>query len=388
MKTLLKLSFLSIIATTALLSAPQKADNGRKYYEKGWWWYEEKVVDQETGKEEVVKTKMSPEEKKKMDDNDDIKKLLQANLEVNKKILERLEYAFPNTTPKYSINSKGEKCLSNSSADCFVMPVIAEGQHVPVLANFLKEPNEKNSIEYLKWQGVYFNHVKRVGNGLRFAYLNGGSDVYPTDTIDAMGDTYPLTSVEGNRALREAEVLYSLRNKVGYMIFIGKTPSLEKGNTIFEKFSNFGNSFIKDMDVAIILPNQKALNYLNKEIDKLKKLDSGEKKAAEYLSRVKKLISPELYKKYNVKMTPNIFIVYQADKNSKIIHQNLLGVNGLSVPDIRTRSINFLMYNKIIEPKILAEENSLNSFGDAETIKYNDNYILDLENNINSSEEN
>jgi len=188
-KTILAIGFFSALTISNVCAKeilPEqhvaKKVSTEKRYDHGWWWYEEKYKDPLTKKEKIIKYKLSPAEKAKIDSQNKTNKLLKmliVSQEENKKLQEKILNRSKKT---------GEKCLTNSSSDCFVMPVIAEGQHVPVLKNFLRNPSPKNSKEWLKWQATYFNHINKVSNGLRFAFLKGGSDVYSTSTDYTYGD--------------------------------------------------------------------------------------------------------------------------------------------------------------------------------------------------------
>lgn len=204
--------------TLVLLSNSLFADNNDflKYdTPNGWWWYETKIVDDKTKEEKNIKVPIKANEKIQIDEQKKTNELLSKLIdeqkktnEINERIAGRLEYAFPNVTPIYTTNKKtGEKCLTNSSMDCFVMPVIAEGQQVPVLMDFIREPSPDHSKKWLQWQATYFNHLNKVSHGLRFAYLKYGAEAYPTETTFANGDSLDFSEAENALGHREAKII-------------------------------------------------------------------------------------------------------------------------------------------------------------------------------------
>lgn len=366
-------NLLSLATAIALLSTniyaiqtPAKKVSVSKKYENGWWWYEEKYQDPKTKKEEVIKYKISPQEKAKIDREENTNKLLKLliveqkeNKNLNKKILKRLNYAFPNTTPIYSKDSKGNKCLTNSSADCFIMPVVAEGQHVPVLKKFLRNPSPKNSTEWLKWQAKYFNHVSKVSHGLRFAFLNGGSDVYSTSTDYTYGDNMIFSQSEAAQGAREAKIIHSMKDKLAYLIFLGQNMTYEKVVNAYDKFRNYNKTFMKDMNFVIVFPSKEAERKILKEIIPAKKRQ-GYVNIFEFFDKAKKAVRPDLYKKYNIRITPSIVLFYENEKNKKKISQTLLS-GKLSVKALRKATMNFLKYNDIIKPGEMGADKNWNT---------------------------
>jgi len=376
-RNFLKASLLSMVAFSVLQAAEKNTDDSwdnmvkiktHTKFEKGWWWYEEVYKDKDTNKTKVVKYKLSPSEKAKIESQKKQNKLLQIiamelkkNTKLQEKILDRLEYAFPNVTPKYTINRKtGEKCLTNSSADCFVMPVIAEGQHIPVLKKFLRNPSPKNSAEWLKWQATYFNHVRQVSNGLRFAYLQGGGKVYPVATDYTYGDSVIFPISDTMRKAREAQQILKLKDKIAYLIFIGQNKNQELNNRFYINIAQAQTSFLKDMNIIYIFSSKEAeewfksyvLNYLKKR---------GYSNPYKYFTNknVKFTIRPDLYKKYQVRVTPSVVLFYRKDEKTKPLWQTI-AVGKVSPNIIRQSTRAFLEYYDIIPQAAYTEDKNLN----------------------------
>lgn len=323
----------------------------------GWWWYEEKVTDPKTKAETIVKEKLTTKEKMAFDKDKEQLKLLKEliseqkkNNELQAKIVDRLEYAFPDVTPRMTVNKKtGEPCVTNSSMDCFIMPVIAEGQQVPALKEFIRNPSPANSKNWLQWQATYFNHVQKVSHGLRFAYLQGGDDTYPTATSFARGDSVTASQAETAAAHRQAKILDSLKDSVALLVFVGKNEIFEKTNKIETEVHNWNSSYLKNIDKVFIFDSKlnadKFLQYVKHKTDK-----SGDKQTAEFWKTAKILIKPEMYKQYNVVMTPSVVMYYEDKKTKKNISQ-LIVSGTLSSDYIRSQATNFLTYNGIVDEK-------------------------------------
>jgi len=370
-KNLLKLFanflLLSVLATSlnANNNTPKNTRGFTYDHEKGWWWYEDPAENNETRK----KIKVSPLEKKKIEQAEDTKELLKQialslaeQNKINKKILERLEYAYPNNTPKYGVNSKGEKCLANSSADCFIMPVIAEGQHVPVLKKFLRNPSPENSKEWLKWQGKYFGHISKVSHGLRFAFLNGGSDVYKTETNYVYGDNLFFSKSEASQGVREAKIISKYRKQLGYLIFLGQNSIYEQITNVYKQFANYDSSFLKDMEIAFVFPTENAKKQFEEKI--LPDLEKqGYKKIVSFFKKQKMVVKPALYKQYNVKMTPTVVLFFsdKTGKKTKKMYQ-VISVGNASAYRLRRGTINFLTYNGIISEEEMGADKNWNIY--------------------------
>jgi len=357
--------FLSLGSLLMASVSPRKINSYFEYdVANGWWWYKEKYKEKDKVFE--TKVKVSPKEKVKMDkENEKIKLLKEQNKKLSK-IQERLEYAYPNITPIYTKNSKtGKKCLTNSNVDCFVFPLQAEAQHVPVMAKWLSNPSPKNSKEWLKWQAKYFNHLTDIGYGNKFAYQSGGDSVYPTNNIYSAGDNIssPLT---GKLLInRRTQIIEQLKDKLTILIFLGKTTSLDFTVKADKMFYKWNKKFYKNWNFYFVFNSIKSEREYEKRI-----LSSGIDSNIEAWKDIKRkkyiIVKPEYFSKFNIKITPTTVALYSKDKkkgakNSDIIWQKISTayINPLKV--VRN-TIEFLIYNKIIKPSELSAEKINNSF--------------------------
>jgi len=356
----------SIAAATAMAAAPapdqirpstvkkvKETFNG----ETGWWWYEEEVKNPETNETKVIRYKLSPAAKKQIEEQKDQTKLMQELLKelkqqrkINELILERLEYAFPNTTPKYTVNKKtGEKCLTNSSMDCFVMPVIAEGQHVPVLKNFLRNPSPENSKKWLQWQATYFNHLNKVSNGLRFAYLAGGEDAYPTTTTYTYGDNLFAATSENAQKLRQLDVIKGLKDNLMLMVYVGDTALLDKTSGTFLDMYTLVRDFKNQLKIAYIFPSKDVLDQMERDAKDYFKT-KHDPDVWHAWQKAKKVVRPDIFKARKIRVTPTVMAYYKTKEMQKPLIQTIY-VGSADATSIRRALINFLKYNGVITAK-------------------------------------
>lgn len=335
--------------------------------EKGWWWYEEEIVDPKTEEIKIVTYKLSPAEKLRIDSQEKTNKLLKMMIEEQKEnkklnvlILERLNYAFPNTTPKYTKNSKtGKKCLTNSSAECFIMPVVTEGQHIPVLKDFLRNPSPNNSKKWLQFQAKYFNHVNKISQGLRFAYLKDGSDAYPIATDYTYGDNLWNASSSNMKLAREEKIISSMKDELAYLIFIGQSKTYERITGVYRNLATTNDRFLKDIKKIFILPSKKIKEEIDTYIEDILYKKQGKFEIYEAWKEAKKKIRPDLFKKHNIRITPTVIAFYKKETMKKGLSQ-IISVGNLDLYSIRVKTINFLEYNGIIESKERASDKNWN----------------------------
>ena len=308
----------------------------------GWWWYKEKVKDKD-GKDQEIKTKMTNKEKLEYEKDITVIKVLQRQEASLRDIKERLEYAYPDVTPKYSINSKGEQCLTNSSADCFVLPIQAEAQQVPVMKEWLANPSPTNSKKYLQWQAKYFNHLSKISAGLHFSFLNDGPEAYPTDMTFAYNENLGNPLSEDVAGFRKVMVLDQLKDKIGIMFFLGNNLAYEDNTYAYSNMWIYSKDYWKDIQKIVIVPSEDAKARLKASTDAL-----TADEARKFWDNAKIEVRPDLFSSMNIMVTPAVVGVYKTDKG-ETLYQTLS--NGTITESIIIDSfIQFLTYNGIIDP--------------------------------------
>lgn len=365
MKRFLSVFLLSTFASSFLLAgAPVKVNDELSYdANNGWWWYEETYKDPATKKEETIKYKMSPAEKAKLDREKETQKLLKVMIEEQKEnnkissdIAKRLNYAFPDVTPEFTVSKiTGKKCKTNTSSDCFIMPVTAEGQQVPVLKEFLREPSPSKAKEWLKWQATYFNHVQKVSHGLRFAFLAGGNEAYPTTTNFALGDSVVQSGSEIVQGNKEALILRKHKANIAYLIFVGQNQMYETLTKTYYRFHDYDKTWIKEFNYVLVYPSEESKKYVETMMrEKLGKKE-GEVALAKFFKTIKSAVRPDLYKQYDVKLTPSVVLFYENKKTNKKIWQ-IIQTGQTTASTIRRNSINFLTYNGIVNEQDMSAD--------------------------------
>ncbi len=352
----------SIIAAEPLgkssgVSGELGVSNGNEAFEydaaNGWWWYKQKTTDN-TGKEVETKVKMTPKEKMDYDRETQVIKLLQSQNAKLEKVQDRLEYAYPNITPLSTTNSKtGKECVTNSSDDCFVFPLQAEAQHVPVLANWLADPNPTNSKNWLRWQAKYFNHLQKISVGLRFSFLSEGPNAYPTNTTFVYNDNMAMPISERIAENREMEIIKSVKDKLGIMVFLGGNTLLENSLEAYVKVADFGNDSWKEINLVVVVPSEEAKQLL---LSKVK--TEYQKNVTEFWKKANIIVNQELFKKFNVLVTPSVVVTYKTDKLNEKGKPNIIWQNistGTASGSFASKGIiQFLTYNEIINPGDMA----------------------------------
>lgn len=371
---------LSALASSLLASSPvTRGDNELAYSKEGafeydavngWWWYKQTVKDQ-NGKEAEIKEKVTTKEKLAIEKEKEVVKLLKKQIEKLDAVKERLEYAYPNITPIYSTDAKGKKCVTNSSTDCFVFPLQAEAQHVPVLAAWLSDPSPTNSRNWLQWEAKYFNHLQKISLGNRFAFLSGGADAYPTDTTFVYNDNLAFPIAEESKNERKSKIIEAAAENLGLMFFMGGNTYLENTISTYEKMREYDTSPWNKISTIIVVQSEDMKNHILAKVKNLN-IKSSEK----YWSKVKWKISPEAFSKFDIAITPSVIATYKP-KDGPIIWQNIYS-GGAAMDSIKDSLISFLIYNNIVNPIEMSA--SINNAGRQKNMEVKAPLLL--ENNI------
>ncbi|MFX4240192.1 hypothetical protein ACOL3H_06800 [Aliarcobacter butzleri] len=315
----------------------------REDVEHGLHFYDENKEDEKvkiTKEDALVE---NPKMSKKPDTNElltQIVILLQQQKEELRELKEIKKAINPNE-PRMIQNEKGEMCLSNSSVDCFDIPVIQEGRNVPVLHDFIKEPNEQTAKKWLLYQAKLFNHYMNMGYSLKFAALNGDENDYPVNALNIYGSPKDNITAELYKD-RILQILDEKRSELGTMIFLGKSANMEEqwgkislATTAFKKGKYF--------NIAVVFDSDKT----KKEYDEYYKT-IHDKQLLEVYNNLPKIVSKELFTKFKVNLTPTAVAFYKTKEKeiSSIIERGFI-----TQANLIHNYQHFLVYNKIVEPK-------------------------------------
>lgn len=330
-----KTIFISLFTSVCMFAQTNnQIDNGYKKedIERGKFFYDE-------NQNQVEQTTIQ-KDGKKSDTNQILIEILN-ELKSQKKEIQNVKHQINPNEPKMIVNTKGEPCLSNSSADCFDIPVITEGRNVPALFNFIKEPNEENAKIWLQLQAKLFNHYSQMGFALKFASLNGDENTYPVNALNIY--TSPKDNITADLYKdRILEILNEKSNEIGTIIFLGKSKKIDEhwgksslAMTAFKKGKYFNIAVAFDSNETKAEYDLFYSNILDKELKDI------------YFS-LPKVVSEKVFQKYKITLTPTAVAVYKnKDKEiSSVIERGYITQNNL----IHNYQ-NFLVYNKIVEPK-------------------------------------
>lgn len=338
---MVKLFALSIVLSSFLVAQTNnQIDNGyiKKDVEKGKHFYDD------SQSEDVEKNVGITEKDSKDNKSNSTNKILLEivkELKSQRKELEEIKKTLNPNEPRMIVNSKGEKCLSNSTPDCMDIPVIQEGRNMPALYNFIKEPNEENAKNWLQVQAKLFNHYSQMGFALKFAALNGDENTYPVNALNIYGT--PKENITSDLYKDKIlKILDDKKNELGTMVFLGKSKKIEDhwgknaiGLLGFKKGTYYNIALVFDS-----IETKRDYDEYYKKIN-----DQDLKKVYETYPKV---ISEPLFKKYAINVTPSAVAVYKSkDKEiSSVIERGYLTQSSL----IHSYE-NFLVYNKIVDPK-------------------------------------
>lgn len=302
---------------------------------KGWNLYFDTKNQPEKVEEELKKEPVS-----KQIELDILQKILDESrkqTKIQEKILLLLEEEIDPKPKEVVVN--GKKCIANSSADCFVLPMISEAKRVPVMAEFLKDPYDlKKAAEYMRWQAGLFNNAINIGNALQFAYAQWGEKVYP---VGAQTPSY--SSLDGAYEAKilpeaEKELILSKKDTLSFSIFIGKNPNMDifSAKSIMDVIAEYGQ-----MDIELIYFDQKSKEIFEGAISSvydIKKLKNW--------NLVKKQIDPKKFDAFNIHTSPSFVAKIKGkDKNEA---QTIL--NGkVDTTSFRSRTIGFMEIKKLID---------------------------------------
>lgn len=338
-KKTIALSLISLICFTAL-QAKEKEKIGR-----GWLQYEDAPQQKNEGN-----TKKSPE---RMSEKDILLSILQEQKKQTKLQEEILHVLKVTNDLPEMIKVNGKECLSNSSAECFKMPITKDAARIPVMKRWMEEPTVENAKAYYEWQSKLLNQVSDAGYSLNLASIS---------TPPILGDV-PVSVSDGTADPLKQRDDYVFNNIIKKMsknmeldILIGKTFGfdIDRAIRIFDIYDKYKSIGIK---VKFVFSNQKALDnfaYANKSAPaeiygkRWAKIDPNDK-----------VISPNTFKDPNIAVYITPMYVLRFNDFKKKIHINqVIGVGNSEFEDIYKSTINTLILNKVIEPK---EINGINA---------------------------
>ncbi|PAF53835.1 hypothetical protein BKH42_03645 [Helicobacter sp. 13S00482-2] len=245
------------------------------------------------------------------------------------------------------IEVNGKKCLSNSSVDCFKMPIIKDAARIPVMKKWLEEPTIENALAYYKWQTKYLNQTFDVGYSLNLASISTPPEMSNIPSYAQTNGT-KLAEDQKNEYIFN-KVLKSLSKNMELDILLGKTfgYDIDKAIRIFDIYDNYKSIGVK---VKFVFENEDSLNkfaYANKSApaeiygERWAKIDSRDK-----------IISQNSFKDKDVSIYATPMYILRFNDLKKNIHfSQILGVGKDDFEVIFKSNIRALILFKVIKPK-------------------------------------
>ncbi len=215
---------------------------------------------------------------------------------------------------------KKKKLVKKKKQNKYEFP-IKEGTP-PVIAAFLKNPNEENAKEFLKWQAWYFNHIRKIGFTLQQTYRKYGPQIYnvvgyPENIIFANEYKNNGLEVEQYR-----EIISQFKGRLGFIFFYKSTCP-----------------FCKEfLPIVSYLKLKYGLSIRGVAYDSV----------IEGLP-FKSVVNPQLFYKYGIKQIPSLVAVLQKKDGSVV--QGFVGVGYVPEDQIEQNILYFLYANGELQPK-------------------------------------
>lgn len=320
--------------------------------ELGKMWYQDKPKKERAQEQ----PKLLPKEQSQVqpkDVNEAILVKLQEMVELQKQQLELQQKTYLliqeefDPKPHMITNEKGEKCIANSSADCFEMPIVAEAKRVPVLAAWIKEPTIEKATEYLKWQAKFFNFKFNNGYSLNLAGKQYGDRANPSAATPEEFGSIGGESVRYKNELIKS-IIASKSKSMNVFILMGKTVGFEieypqKVFEIHEELKKLG------IVTKIVFKDSESLSYYKTVIQ-----SSGNRTLSPRLKEITDagdvIVSKETFAKIDPHATPYVLLRY---KDAKYDVTQAVAVGKDSWYEALQGIYRTLILNNIVKPSDL-----------------------------------
>lgn len=301
--------------------------------------------------------------KKKLSVEEMLSKLLEESIKqtkLQKEIRDILQDEFA-PKPKMMTLKDGTKCIENSSAKCFKMPMINEIKRIPVYVNAYQKRDLESMKKKEMWEGKYVSEV------LHLAYLKG-------QAIRELGPKYPL-------ATRPVGTI----NNIGYDSIVQKRYEQELVNKHAKQFEiNIFLGINKSLDMyslvrlAYLVRDNPKLKF-NLIFNSIKAKKQWEKQypsffTSKFLKKLDSYVQPDSFKEFKVYTTPSVFL-----KDRKREKDTLIFVGRITQDDIVNRIIEYMIQHKDIKRNDLTASKAWKSDSSEDVVKdyYNETIGID-----------
>ncbi len=336
---LLLVNTLSATSTVVIDNSNAKTyneiDNGYED-ESGFAFYQ----DDKTDKQDTKKKHKN----KKCDCNhimETINKMLKESkkqTKIQQKILDLISNEI-DPKPKI-ITVNGKKCIENSSAECFKMPITSEAKKTPALKAWMENPSIENTVTYLRWQSKFLTEVFKRGDSFPMAIAEQGSKAYPLLVNDG-----GYIDLFGYSPVKQAKnkLMIEQFKKIPIFIFFGLNKDLDLVSIVnlkelIKKYKN--------LDITIVFENEHSKELFDSVISGV----YGTKKSKELFYGSKIMIDSSLSKELNVYTTPAILV----NDNDK---PHIIYTGALKVSAFERAAYRYLEFNDKIDHEKLYNYN-------------------------------
>lgn len=321
--------FLSTAAVLILLGAnihaeelnvekPKETTHERGYHFKGLKEGEEDPTERKTEKQLLA----------------ELVDIAKKQLETQRKILDAVEQ-IRNPKPE-TIVVNGKECVANSTPECFQMPLVPKAKEIPVYQNWLREPNEENTLALVQWESVYTNKISQTAHMRDFVITKYGSKALETNfnrsTFDGnTGSEYKVVRKKNNQY-----VLNNVANKqFEIVIYLGKSAELD-----YQSFHNYSKNLkeLKDVTYHVVFYTQGAKEAWEdsaKVFPEMKEILSGAKTIK---------VNKALFGEKSIYATPTLAV-----KIKKTGEEEPIAVGNIFASGIQNKILKMLEIKKVIK---------------------------------------
>lgn len=270
---------------------------------------------------------------------EELVKIQKESLEIQKTMLKKFDnYVDPK--PKIITLKNGKKCIENSTAECFKMPLTNVAKKLPVLKNMILKPSKKTLGEWYKWQAKYFNKIERTGVAASLV-LNGMGNGSFNSSLSRPNFLEPFGKDKLYKKKYQQDTLSKYSKDFKAFFFFGINAKLDKEAYLsFIKFANNTKNlnydiYFKNMDSKIVF-----------EI-----LSTTSNSVKQFLKNAKKVqLNRKKFKKLNVYATPTLYI-----KLNNSDSYDSIAVARVATSQITDSLLDYLVYKNILKPDYLQD---------------------------------
>jgi len=271
------------------------------------------------------------------------KKILKEN-EKQTKIQEKILKLLQNTLdpkPK-TITVNGKKCIENSSAECFKMPLTPEAKSIPAMAAWMKNPSMQNTVNYLQWQAKYFKEVFKRADALPMAVTQFGDKAYPLPN-----QPIGYTDIMGfnNEKQQTKRFMEEVNKKYSYILFFGLNMDLDMISTY--EVSQLINKY-PEIELSFVFSDKKSEKVFKQAMDVL-----FSPKMKKRINKSHMTVSKKLFDTYGIYTTPSIVAVNKKEKTA-----NTIATGRLQVDNLERKMYNLLEYQGKLDYKKFIKHNT------------------------------